>query len=236
LPADEFRAEFALSLFAIPEITASDPSYPLLVSYQMMPAPMSTGPTAISPRTLMRRGFSLIELLTVITLIAIMAMIAMPRVRLERQQVDGAMRTLSMAMMVAQREAVARGHNVYVVIDTVHHVIRTVWDANNNNQLDAGEKTRPLPIPERVVMGRGATVPALNGATPVVPAMRTVAGMPAILLQRNGSTDRALTLYLTTVKARGGASTTETDTRAMKIERATGRAIWYVYTTSWKRN
>lgn len=177
----------------------------------------------------------MIEILTVVAIIAIMALVALPRVRVEQASVDGAVRTVSMALMVAQREAVSRGHNVLVVFDTAHHVVRTVWDANNNLELDPGEKTRPFPIPERVVLGRGSGVPAFGDATDQVPALRTVAGAPAIALQRNGSADRSMTMYFTSFRSRQGIG--EKDTRAMKFERATGRPTWYIWSSSgWRRN
>ena len=187
----------------------------------------------VSP--LPRKGMSLIELLTVIVIIGVMAMFALPRMRIDRYSVDGAVRTISMALMVAQREAVSRGHNVIVVFDTSSNVIRTVWDGNNNFIIDAGEKTRPFLIPERVVFGRGSGVPALNGAGAMVPSLREVSGMPAMALQRTGSTDKAFVMYFTTQSARSGMSE-HNDTRAMVVERATGRPTWWIYTQgSWKR-
>jgi len=194
-----------------------------------------TATSRISDRSRSRPAFSLVELLIVVSIIGVTAAIALPKIRVERAQVDGAVRTVNMALMVAQREAVSRGHNVLVVFDTAHHVIRTVWDRNNNMALDAGEKTRPFPLPERVVLGRGAGVPGIGTSTAEVPVMLSLDNAPMLVLQRNGGADRAVMMYLTTVRSQRGMDG-DKDTRALSVNRATGRPVWYVYAASgWKR-
>jgi hypothetical protein len=93
-----------------------------------------------------------------------MAALVMPRVRLDNSQVDTAARSFGMALMVAQRDAASRQHNVLLVFDTTAHFIRTVWDVNNNAQFDSGEKSRLFLLPERVVLGRPSSVGALGEA------------------------------------------------------------------------
>jgi hypothetical protein len=53
---------------------------------------------------------------------------------------------------------------------------------------------------------------------------------PMLVLQRNGSVDRAVTLYLSTSRAMAGG--TDQDTRAVVIARATARPEWYAWTGS----
>ena len=189
---------------------------------------------AHAPVRMRAHGFSLIELLLVIAMIGILAALALPKVLVDNAQVDTAIRTLGMSLMVAQREAVSRQHNVLLVFDDNAHTITTVWDANNNNVADAGEKTRPFLLPERVVLGRPSTVSALGTATESVPSMLLLGDRPMLVLQRNGSVDRGVTLYLSTVASMAGASAA--DARAVVVSRATARPDRYAWTGSaWKR-
>lgn len=181
----------------------------------------------------MRRAFTLIELLIVIVMIAVVAGLALPRLRVERSQVDGAARIITSAMLAARADAIARGHNVLIVFDTSARIVRTVWDADNNLQIDANEKTRPALLGERIAFARGAGIPAFNGATPQFPTLLSVGGKPALLVQRNGALDRAGTLYLTS--RRGQAGGPFVDSRALRLDRATGHATVFVYAnTGWR--
>ena len=163
-----------------------------------------------------------------------MSLIVLPKIRIDNSTVDSAARTISLSLMVAQREAVGRGHNVLVMFDTAGHTARTVWDANNNGTADAGEKTRPFLLPERVVLGRPPTVPALGGTGEAAPTQLTTSKGPYFIMQRSGSVDRSQVMYLSTLTAMNGGA--YKDVRAVYIARATGRAVWYKWTgTAWTR-
>jgi prepilin-type N-terminal cleavage/methylation domain-containing protein len=188
---------------------------------------------ATLPRPVRRRtaaGLTLIELLIVIAMVGILSALVLPKVRIDNSQVDAAARTMGLSLMVAQREAAARQHNVLLVFDTAAHTITTVWDANSNGVIDAGEKTRPFILPDRVILGRPSSVSALGAASASVPTMATAGGKPMLIVQRNGSLDRSVTLYLTTNSSMAGSTTT--DARAVILSRATARPEWYAWTGS----
>ena len=176
------------------------------------------------------RGFSVVELLLVVTLMGILAAFAMPKMRIESSQVDTAARTIGMSIMVAQREAASRQHDVLLVFDVASHTIKTVWDANNDGLIGYGEKTRPFLLPERVVLGRPGGVAALGSATASVPTTLMSGGKPMLVLSRNGSVDRSVTFYLSTQKSMAGSN--EKEVRALVIARATARPEWYSWNGS----
>ncbi|WP_396219233.1 Tfp pilus assembly protein FimT/FimU [Gemmatimonas sp.] len=193
---------------------------------------MTTAPPR-SLRSRISRGYSLLELLITIAIVGTMAALVMPRVRLDNSQVDTAARSFGMALMVAQRDAASRQHNVLLVFDTTAHFIRTVWDVNNNARFDSDEKSRLFLLPERVVLGRPSSVGALGTATASIPEMLTSNSSPMLVLQRNGSVDRSVTIYLSTISAMAGG--TDKDTRAVVISRATARPEWYAWgSTEWR--
>lgn len=181
-----------------------------------------------------RRGFSLIELLIAIAMLGILAGIVLPRLRVERSQVDAAARTLGMAIITARTDAVGRGHNVLVVFDTANAVVRTIWDVNNNRRVDGNEKSRPFLLGERVTFGRGSGIPSFEGATAQVPHFMVSGGMPMLVVQRNGALDRSGTIYLTS--HRGAAGVGDVDSRALRLDRATGRVTVFLYAgAGWRR-
>jgi type II secretory pathway pseudopilin PulG len=171
----------------------------------------------------------------VLIIIGIMAALVLPKVRLDSSGVDAAVRTVNMSLMVAQREAVSRQHNVIVEIDTAAHMARTVWDANNTGLREASERTRPFLIPENVVVGRPSGVPAMGGpAEDAATAAAGLTGTPQVMLLRSGAASRAATFYFTSKRAMAGG--TDKDVRALSVARATGRPTWYIWTGSrWRR-
>jgi prepilin-type N-terminal cleavage/methylation domain-containing protein len=183
-----------------------------------------------------RWGFTMIELMTTIVIIGALVAITLPRVDLERFQVDTAAQAIGTSLLTAQREAVSRQHNVLVVFDTVTSTIRTVWDANNNEIADGTEKSRAFQLPERVKFARPSGIPARPSAPDRMSTMAQLAGKPMLVFQRSGSADRAAYLYVTTSRALIYPSMAKS-TRFIEIARATGRPNWWRYTgTAWERS
>lgn len=182
-----------------------------------------------------RWGFTAIELMTTIVIIGILAGLTLPRIDLERYQVEAAAQSIGTSLLTAQREAVSRQHNVLVIFDSTKMIVRTVWDANNNEQADGTEKSRAFQLPERVKFGRPSTIPARPNASTAMSPMTPLAGQPMLVFQRNGSADRSAFMYVTTSRAMINPAVAKS-TRFIEITRATGRPSWWRYSnTGWER-
>jgi prepilin-type N-terminal cleavage/methylation domain-containing protein len=193
----------------------------------------TVGPARFAPRR-PRNGFTLVELIMVVVVIALVAAVALPEVDLTGTRVRSAVSGVGNTLLAAQRQAVIRQHNVVVMFDTAQPALRILDDANNDGETTVGETVRVVPIGEHVVFGRGpAPARPMGSATLVI--SRLVDGMPAITFGRNGAASEAAGFYLTSRRAVRTGQHPE-DSRAVELDRATGRASWYRYTGSaWAR-
>ncbi len=181
-------------------------------------------------------GVTLVELVVVLAMIGIVAAIALPKIDLPRYQIEGAMHGVGTGMLVAQRLAVTRQHDVAVRFDVPGQALLIHEDANNNGVVDAGERVRRVPLGEKVVFGRGTAPPAPSvGSADPVTFTKTAEGWPVVTFHRNGSASEAGGFYLTSRRALASGQHGD-DARAVEIERATGRAAWYRYAGgTWSR-
>lgn len=185
-----------------------------------------------------QRGFTLVEMLIVITMMAIVAAMALPRVNVSRIQSKSSIQALGTTMLAMQREAIARQHNIVVMIDTVQRQLRVLYDANDNLAITTGERVRGIPLGEGIQFGRPTTVPvrAFGGAAINFTTQETTTSLPAIVFFRNGSAREFGGVYLTTRLALAGDPDHSNETWAMEMIRATGRAEWMRWNgTTWMR-
>ncbi|MFO0094742.1 MAG: hypothetical protein ACK54K_10605, partial [Gemmatimonadaceae bacterium] len=169
------------------------------------------------------------------TIIVILPAITFKKKRIDNARVETAARAIDLANMAAQRDAVSRQHNVLVVFDTAARALRTVWDVNNDRTAGAGERLRTTPLSEALAFARPPGVSALGGDSTSASAGVPDERGPALLLQRSGSTDRAVTVYLTTTQSLRPKAAVR-DVRALQVARASGRSSWFIWNGSvWRR-
>ena len=172
-------------------------------------------------------GFTLIELLTVLAVAGILMLIAAPRIDVERFQLDAAMREVGSAVAAARGRAIVRQHDYVLMFREDGFVL--LYDENNNGKTDAGEERRTVQLPERVTFDRGGATPIL-GLTEAVSFTKRAEELPALTFHRNGAASEEGVIYLTSLRGAGGGNSPQ-DTRALQIERATGRVRCFTYRT-----
>ena len=179
-----------------------------------------------------RRGFALVELLTVMVIIGILVAIAYPSIASLRWSAESAMLQVGTTLQAAQREAVARQYDVLVIFDATNSRFRLVYDANGNGVADGGERVRRVSLEKQIVFGRVGAPARGFGAGPLTLSD----GTQTLVFHRNGSASASGGLYLTSTRAAAGEAKRVRDARAIEIVRATGRIEWFRYNDpSWQR-
>lgn len=191
------------------------------------PSPQAHPSRVSGPEGELRPGFSLIELVVVLFIISIMAYMVVPRVEIVRFRMDGAARGGMAALVSAQRLAVKRQHEVAVVFDTVNERLLIHEDRDNDGTVEPGERVRPVAFDDGVVFGLGSASP-MAGDAGVVTFDEVSGDLPSVRFLRNGSASVEGAFYLTSSRARENAEHA-TDTRALRIDRPTGRVTWFEY-------
>jgi len=185
-----------------------------------------------------RRGFTFIEILIVVLILGLIAGFAAPRIDVTKFKVESSMQTMGMTLLALERQSIAQQHDIIVMFDMTQNALRVHEDNNNSGTVDAGERVRRIPLGDDIVYGRGsATAMAAIGAGPVS-FTKTISGYKALVFHRDGSASEAAGFYLT---SRRGIkySGYKQDSRAILLDRATGRASWFRYNSagsgSWVR-
>ncbi len=181
-----------------------------------------------------RAGFTLIEMMIVIVMLGMMASFAISRINYTKIKVNSEARNVGSTITYAQRLAISLQSDVRVGVDVPNRQLVILEDANNNGVMDVGERVRRITLESGVTFARGtaAAFPGLGGGT--VSFTRTLAGLPAMIFHRDGSSAEYGGLYLTSTQA--VAAGIATDTRAIDVTRATSRVTRYTYQSgAWVR-
>lgn len=181
-------------------------------------------------------GYTLSEILIILVLVGILSAIAGPRLGIDHFRTDSAMQSVGSTMLLAQRLAVSRQHDVVVAFDEAANQIRVHEDANNNGIVDEGESVRFVGLQEGAVFGRGGALPFRLGSdmfSSTIHFSGVQDGLPSVTFKRNGSASEQGGFYLTSPRA-AGSDRYPSATRLVIVERATGRASWYRYGSRWE--
>ena len=191
-------------------------------------------PPGVAGRAGLRGGFSITELLITMTIVGILAVIVVPNIAVWTFRMDGQTRGFVAALIAAQRSAVQRQHDVIVVFDTALQQIRIHEDRDNDGAPDPGERIRLVALDDGVRFGRGAAPARTATSTAAISFTETQNGLPLVRFRRNGSASEEGTFYLTS--PRSGMAEYAKDSRAIHVDRATGRATWFHYQEpAWKQ-
>jgi len=180
----------------------------------------------VQPARFCRRGFTLVEALTVIVVVGIISAIAIPRINIDAYTVNGSVRGVTSVLSYAQRLAISLQHNVIVAFDVPNNRLRSHEDSDNDGVIDVGERVAFTPLSEGVVFGRG-TANAFTIGPNSVNFTRTQDAMPAVLFRRDGSASESGGFYI--IPSRSIAKGSAHEARACDIVRATGRVTWSRY-------
>lgn len=164
-----------------------------------------------------------------------MVTIAMPRLDLRRFRIDAAVRDTNLMLLGAQRLAIQKQHNVVVAFDTVQQLIRVHHDADNDGVMDATELVKQRQLGEGTRFGLGGATARPIGSTAVT-FIRTQGGLPAVTFSRAGTGSEIGGFYISSTNS--GRPGVTVDTRALEVERATGRTTrfrWEPTTNTWTR-
>jgi prepilin-type N-terminal cleavage/methylation domain-containing protein len=182
------------------------------------------GITAGQPRA----GFSLIELLFVMMIMGILMSIALPSIDLGRSAVASGIMEIQMAVAVSRGKAIVNQHDVAISFDESALRLYVLHDANNNGTMDTEEQQYTVQFAEGATFGRGSAA-ALDSVTEAISFAKNHDGLPTLKFHRNGAASEEGTLYLTSLRGAGGGY--PQDSRALVIDRSTGRVHCYSYRT-----
>lgn len=178
---------------------------------------------------IIRRGFTLVEIVIVIVMMGVITALAIPHLDLQRYRTDAAVQTLRTVLMQAQRTALYRQYNVVISIDTAANCLRWAEDANNDGTIQPSEHKRAYPLNDGVKFAvPPAGVFGSVTASVVGAHLGTLNGLPTVTFHRDGAATSDLQLYVK------GPADPNTTYRAVVLTLGTGRTDWYQYNSQAK--
>lgn len=189
-----------------------------------------------------RRGYTLVELITVLFLAAVITALAAPQVDLSRFRSDAIARQVAGQMATAQRTALQRQHDIAVGVDQANARLLLTEDENNSGTREGGERqvwtaldrsaqfgSPPTALPEAGATAGGGDG-AMSSGGMSTSRVYTVSGLPSVIFRRNGAPSADFVLYLTST---GGKPT---GWRAIRVVKGTGTVeLWRFNGTAWVR-
>jgi type II secretory pathway pseudopilin PulG len=176
-----------------------------------------------------RLGFTLAETIIVLVIAGLMITLAIPRIDTTKFRADAIAGIVRTNLEMAERQAITRQHDVVVSFDTTGEQIRTLWDSNDNGQIDTGERVSWRGLDVGILF----TDPNVSGVSGGVihdpvsgPGITTLTGFPTITFHRDGSASTYAEIYIK-VAAHGPPWY-----RAITVTQATGRVDWYRLNTA----
>jgi prepilin-type N-terminal cleavage/methylation domain-containing protein len=180
-----------------------------------------------SPKTVIPRGVTLIEMVLVFVLVGILAGLAIPIVNAPGFRADSEARNTRTVLEMAQRLAITHQYNVVVSFDTVRMRIRVLEDTNNNSIADAGERVTWHGFEYGMKFATPPSGTGLNGSTAATSItgtnLITLSGMPSIVFLRSGSASTDAQIYLTSPRPYTD------DYRGISVTQSTGRTTYSRY-------
>jgi prepilin-type N-terminal cleavage/methylation domain-containing protein len=174
-------------------------------------------------KVILRRAFTLIEILMVVVLIGIVLGVAISRVNFTAYRMDANVRLLQNALIGAQQTAITKNVEVQVMFDASNHRVRILQDTDSDDAVSASETVVYRALDNASFMTPTTTVDGalafyLTGAGVIEtgnPLQRAVRFAP------NGSLSGDVVLYI------GFSSSRPDDMRAIAVTGATARTTFW---------
>ena len=177
----------------------------------------------------LRGGFTLIELLVILAVVSILMTITISTIDTRRFQLDSAVKEVRAVVTTSRGRALLQQHDIVVTFNVADHLLFVLDDANNNRSADSGERKRTVPLGDDVRFDRGGA-DAIQGVNDAVSFTKKSETLPALTFHRNGAASEEGIIYVTSARAAGRDEFPQ-DTRALLVERATGRIRCLSYRT-----